>query len=253
MILNTVSVNPPIIAHRGASGFAPENTMAAFTQAALQGAKWVEFDVMIAACGTPIVFHDETLKRVAGIKGRIKNLPYSYLRTVDVGRWFNSRFAGETIPSLEMVLEWLKANNMYANIEIKPLPGEDVSTVERAVPVINQYFPQPNTSILFSSFSLSSLTALRAALPDAYLGFLMHDWDAKWSKYCDDLNCVTMNVNEEILTQERVTKIKNTGRQLLSYTVNDLDRVKELFSMGVDAVFSDYPGIMLGTIENKIL
>lgn len=242
-----MSINPPIIAHRGASGYAPENTLVAFTQAALQGAKWVEFDVMLAACETPIVFHDEILDRLAGLDHHVKNFPYSYLRTLDVGKWFNPRYSGEIIPTLDEVMQWLKANNMCANVEIKPNPGEDILTVERALPIINKYFPQPNASILFSSFSVASLSALRAALPDAYLGYLMHDWENSWNDICTELNCATVNVNEEILTPERVTAIKNSGRQLLSYTVNDPDRVKSLFAMGVDAVFTDYPGLMLGS------
>lgn len=249
MTQDLFKIFPPVIAHRGLSGRAPENTLVAFTKAAQTGVKWIEFDVMLAACHTPIIFHDESLLRTTGMKGLVADYSYAHLRTLDAGAWFDLKFAGEKIPSLECVLEWLKNNKMNANIEIKPNPGQEVLTVEQALPLINQYFPQPTSRILFSSFAIDSLRAVRRALPDAHLGYLMHVWNPGWQKICDELSCTTVNINAEILTPERASAIKATGRQIFCYTVNSVATADELYAMGVDAVFSDFPDNILTHID----
>ena len=237
----TLQFTPPVIAHRGASAYAPENTMIAFTKAAQLGIKWVEFDVMQAVDGEAIVFHDETLDRTTNGHGDVKNESYARLRALDAGRWFNSVFSGERIPNLQQVVEFLQQNNMSANVEIKPLPGQEENTVIKALEIITPIFPQPNPAILFSSFSIESLQALRLHSPNCLLGLLLHEWEHGWQDTCESLQCVSIHVNEEIMTKEMANKIKKMGRILLCYTVNDPNRAKELFSWGVDAVFSDNP------------
>lgn len=236
---------PPIIAHRGASGYAPENTIVAFTKAAQLGIKWVEFDVMLASCGEPIVFHDEELDRTTDAKGLVGEYPYTYLSTLDAGAWFNAKFAGEKIPNLKQVLEFLRNANMSANVEIKPLPGQDAETAIAALKEIIPFFPQPNPAILFSSFSVSALETLRRHSPQALIGLLLHEWEAGWEEAVTSLQCVSVHVYEEIMTELAAKKIKGMGKYLLCYTVNSRKRAEELFSWGVDAVFSDVPDKLL--------
>src|SRR5438552_7543288 len=97
--INPVSYLSSIIAHRGASALAPENTLAAFHKAKEIGAKWVEFDCMLASCGEVVVIHDETLDRTTNGLGRVIDYPYSYLKTLNAGSWFNPIFADEKIPT----------------------------------------------------------------------------------------------------------------------------------------------------------
>jgi glycerophosphoryl diester phosphodiesterase len=246
----TVSLNfiPPVIAHRGASAYAPENTIAAFTKAAQLGIKWLEFDVMLAA-NEPIIFHDETLDRTTNGSGDIAHYPYAYLRTLDAGSWFDTRFSGEQIPTLKHVIEFLLNTKMCANVEIKPLPGEDETTAILALNEISPFFPQPNASILFSSFSIPSLQSLRKHSPHCLLGLLLHEWEPNWQAICESLHCVSVHVNEEIMTHEAAEKIKAMGKKLLCYTVNDPLRAKELYSWGVDAVFSDAPDKIVDSLN----
>ena len=119
--MNRLTFSPPFIAHRGACRLAPENTLSAFVKAAQLGVKWVELDVMQAACGEVVVFHDETLERTTGAKGKVSDYPYTYLQTLDAGSWFNPRFSGEHIPTLVEVMEFLSSMHMNANIELKVL------------------------------------------------------------------------------------------------------------------------------------
>lgn len=230
-----------VIAHRGACGFAPENTLSAFVKAAQLGISWVEFDVMLSADGEVIVFHDETLDRTTNGRGDVGIHSYAYLATLDAGGWFNSAFSGERIPTLAQVLHFLRSVHLSANIEIKPLPGQDLETVLRVVEEVSRVTTIDSANILFSSFSTEALRLLRAESKLAKIGFLMHDWQPEWPTTAKELNCISMNVNEEILTAPRVSEIKQAGYLLTSYTVNSAERAAQLFDMGVDAVFSDYP------------
>lgn len=246
-----LKINPPVIAHRGASAYAPENTIIAFTKAAQLGIKWIEFDAMLAACGLPIVFHDETLERTTNAEGDIAIHPFTFLKTLDAGSWFHPKFTGERIPSLAEVLQLLKSVNLCANVEIKPLPGQDAITAKEVLKVVTEYFPEPNGCILFSSFSIEALQWVRSVSSECMLGFLMHDWLSDWKEIASSLQCVSLNVNEEILTYERVQDIKRAGYQLLSYTVNTRERAELLYSWGVDAVFSDCPDKVITTFNCK--
>ncbi|OGT37493.1 MAG: hypothetical protein A3F11_02425 [Gammaproteobacteria bacterium RIFCSPHIGHO2_12_FULL_37_14] len=233
--------HPPVIAHRGASAHAPENTMIAFTKAAQLGIQWIEFDVMQAACGEPIVFHDETLDRTSNGRGEVDRYPYTYLQTLDAGSWFDTSFSGEKIPTLNAVLECLQNTKMHANIEIKALPGREDTLVKIVAKEIISYFGDQSTNILFSSFSIAALYALRRYLPHCQMGLLLHEWQADWQKTYDSLRCVSLHINHEILSEESAREIKNENKILLCYTVNTPERAAELYSWGVDAVFSDVP------------
>ncbi len=241
--------DPPIIAHRGASGYAPENTIVAFDKAKQLGINWVEFDVMLASCKTPFIFHDETLDRTTNLTGEIAPYDYSSLSKLDAGSWFNSIYKDVRIPAFKETMDWLCRVGMSANIEIKPLQGQDMETAEVIWQSAKDYIKPHHPTFLFSSFSIDSLRTLRTMTPDALIGLLIHDWMPDWKKICDDLSCVSVHLFDEIVTLDRATAIKSTGRKLLCYTVNDPDRAKELYSWGVDAVFSDFPDKILSSLS----
>src|SRR5262249_17229360 len=118
---------PLIIAHRGASALAPENTVAAFRKAIADNAEGIEFDVRLAGDGTVVVFHDATLKRLSSRKNPVSSLTAEELQKIDVGSWFNRRrenvsnddFSEETIPTLKQTLDFLKDYNGLIYIELK--------------------------------------------------------------------------------------------------------------------------------------
>src|SRR6266850_7844739 len=124
---------PLIIAHRGASGDAPENTMAAFRLAMDSGADMIELDLHLSKDSALVVCHDSKLNRTARIKKTIKQLTLKELKKLDVGSWFHPRFSGETIPTLEEVLK-LTVNRIALNIEIKQgsslYPGIEKQLIE---------------------------------------------------------------------------------------------------------------------------
>lgn len=235
----------PIIAHRGASAYAPENTIAAFDLALAYGCQWVEFDVMLSCDQEPFVFHDETLTRTTNGHGYVSEVEAAYLQSLDAGRWFSNQFSGEKIPHFRAVLQWLIDSNMNANIEIKPAAGHAEATAKAVLTYLKQYWPSDRPYPLVSSFDLTALTVCRRLLPTLPLGFLMHAWNESWQKEAELLACTTVHVNHRLLTAERVKVIKNSGFFVLSYTVNRKPQAKKLLSWGVDALFSDYPDLLI--------
>lgn len=246
----TVSLKfqPPVIAHRGASAYAPENTLAAFIKAMQLGIKWVEFDVMQASTGEPVIFHDDTLERTTQGSGALEQYSYAFLQTLDAGIWFHSKFAGERIPSLIQTMDFLRSAGMSANVEIKASLGHEEALVLRIIKEMSAYPANQTSTILYSSFSFDALRILRKHDPHCLIGLLLHEWEPDWQEVCHSLQCVSVHVNQEILTYEKAQEIKRMGKILLSYTVNDPERALELYSFGVDAVFSDAPDRIINAL-----
>lgn len=233
-----------IIGHRGASAYAPENTIAAFDRALAMGCRYLEFDVMLSADGEPFVFHDETLKRTTNGQGEIGLVTAEYLQGLDAGGWFSKRFCGEKIPHFRDVLQWLTFSDVRANIEIKPYPGTSEQTTVAILSHINRYWPQNKPLPLISSFDLAALTLCRSLAPEMPIGLLLDEWDKDWSVKAKELHCYSVHCNKRALTAARVQQIKEQGYQLFVYTVNRRRQANKLFDWGVDAVFSDYPDLI---------
>lgn len=231
----SLKINPPIIAHRGASALAPENTLAAFLKAKELGLQWIEFDVMLAASGDVIVMHDDDLNRTTNGSGKVSSHPYHYIKTLDAGSWFNPIYHDEKVPTLKKVLEFLAAQKMAANVEIKSLLGYEELLVNHVMTLVMQF----KVPVLISSFSRVVLQRVSQQYPHVPLGFLMDKWEDDWEDFCLEINAAAIDANHTILDPIKVKKIKNTKRLLLAYTVDDPLRAKELFSFGVDAVFSN--------------
>lgn len=243
----SLSILPPVIAHRGASAYAPENTLVAFKLAKQLGVHWIEFDVVQAADGEPIIFHDETLDRTTSGKGAVFDYPFSSLRTLDAGSWFNPAFANELIPSLKEGLVFLQEIQLNANIEIKAIKGHEECHVKKVLETVAPFMDNGCT-FLFSSFSIDALRCLRSLAPTSLIGLLLHEWISDWQAICKWLLPASIHVNEEIITATRAKEIKDKGNQLFCYTVNSPERAKELFKLGVDAVFTDVPDVILKSL-----
>jgi glycerophosphoryl diester phosphodiesterase len=237
--MSSTNFMSPLIAHRGANVIAPENTLAAFLAAKELGAKWIEFDVMLAASGEAVVIHDETLDRTTNGTGNVCDHPYSYLKTLDAGSWFGLEFAGERIPTFKEVIVFLKQHQMAANIEIKAVEGQEEAVVKTILADIKECWTDEMALPLISSFSMPILQHVRQQAPKAMIGVLIHEWFAGWEDICKMLACTSVNLNQEIITAEKIQTIQAMNKLILSYTVNTIERAHELFTLGVNAVFTD--------------
>lgn len=240
--------DPPVIAHRGASQLAPENTISAFYQAKHAGARWVEFDVMLAKCGEAVVIHDQTLNRTTNSSGKLNRFTYEELKRLDAGSWFNKKFHNERIPTLTDVLQALQEYELCPNIEIKPFKGFEEQTVKKIISDLKLVWDKHSPPPLISSFSIKALEYMRKYSESAHLALLLHGWNKNWQKICDELHCEIVALNSRILTTERIKTIHATNRQVLSYTINNIQKAQKLFEWGVDAIFSDVPEVIIAEL-----
>jgi glycerophosphoryl diester phosphodiesterase len=237
-----------VIGHRGACRYAPENTLASFEKAHELGIECVEFDVMLprkqlSEDPIPVVFHDETVDRTTNGHGYLDSFSNDQLSQLDAGFWFGSEFKGERIPLLSDVIRYLLQHDMTANVEIKPLHGNDKEDARLTLEVIKGITSLDNPRIFFSSFSIEAIEYLNEFAPSCYRALLLDEWYDSCIKDAKRLGCVSINTNYLIMTPQRANEIKSAGFNLLCYTVNDADRAEELRSWGVDAVFSDAPDV----------
>ncbi|WP_448203729.1 glycerophosphoryl diester phosphodiesterase [Azospirillum sp. sgz302134] len=236
-----LSTLPRLIGHRGAKESAPENTLASLREAARQGARWVEVDVMLTRDRQPVLIHDDTLERTTSGTGPVPDLTLAELKRLDAGSWFDPRFAGETVPTLEEALALVIDLGLGLNLEIKPYPGQDVPTAEIALGTLKRLWPA-DRPLLVSSFEVPCLEVARDLAPDIPRGYLLWDPPADWAAIADRVGAATLNVHQDRQTAETVAAYRATGRPVLAYTVNDPDRARTLFGWGVAAVFTDAPG-----------
>lgn len=236
-----LSTLPRLIGHRGARESAPENTLASLREAARQGAAWVEIDVMLTADGVPVLIHDDTLDRTTNGHGPVDAIGLAALRALDAGAWFDARFAGERVPTLEEALAVIGELRLGLNLEIKPYPGRGCDTAAAALAVLAARWPA-GRPLLVSSFEVECLEVARDTAPALPRGYLMEEPPADWAAVADRLGAATLNVDQARQTAETVAAFGATGRPVLAYTVNDVERARTLFGWGVAAVFTDAPG-----------
>lgn len=237
---------PRIVAHRGGGSLAPENTLAAIRVAVERGFTAVEFDAMLPADDEPVLMHDPTLERTAGLATAIADLRASELAGIDVGSWHSTRYAGERIPSLRQALDLCRRSQVWANVEIKPSPGRETATGAAVARTVAQEYadslqPPVDASELpiLSSFSVDALVAARRGAGRLPRGLLVDTVPADWREILDALGAVALHVNHRHLTAATARRIVDAGFGLFCYTVNDVERVRELFDWGVDAICTD--------------
>jgi len=237
---------PKIIGHRGACGYAPENTLVSIQTAADMGCEWVELDVKLTSDDVPIIFHDDDLQRTTGFEGLVKDIPYSVIKELDAGSWFADSFVGEKIPTLEQALELIIELGLGLNLEIKPCAGREVETAQIALDLLSQYWDD-HDKIMISSFSEVSLETVADMVDgDWAIGYLMDEVPEHWRDMAKHLGAATVNINgnRDDLTRDFIEDIIDEGYGIMAYTINNPMRAKELIQWGVDGVFTDEPDVI---------
>jgi glycerophosphoryl diester phosphodiesterase len=240
-------VLPPVIGHRGAAAYAPENTLAGLRKAKALGCRWVEFDVRLTADNLPVLLHDNRLERTTDGRGRVSALSLAAVRRHDAGRWFHSSFAGERVPTLEEAVMLLAELGLGANVELKAARGKEAATGGVVAELVARTWPADPAHLLISSFQQGALAAARDRAPHIARGILFRRVPKNWRKVAAGLGCVTIHADQQRLRPAMISEIRRAGYPLLAYTVNDPERAKILFDFGVKSVFSDVPDRLHGT------
>jgi len=232
-----------VVAHRGASGHAPENTAAAIQLAAHQGANWVEIDVTLSDDGIAIIHHDETLNRCSNGTGWVAQHTVDQLKALDAGSWFAAEFAEQQILTLPELLTLCDELDLGLNIEVKPVIGledETISAIEQAI-----HGHAVRTPILLSSFNLRALQGCRRHLPHIPRGLNVEAIPLDWQQRLQEVEASSLHFQHHFFNRRRVEAICNAGYHTLAFTVNDPDQARDLIQSGVTAVFTDYPATLL--------
>jgi glycerophosphoryl diester phosphodiesterase len=221
-----------IIAHRGASHDAPENTLAAFKLGWEQGAEAVELDIWLTRDGRIGVMHDETARRTTGVDRKISELSLAELTALDAGKWFGPRWAGEKVPRFEEVLAVIPPGRKLV-IEIKCGP-EILPELERVIKASGR----KATELIIISFKHESVVGAKKAFSDVPVFLLFEELIGKAKAARAD----GINVSfKGPITAEVIRQTHRAGLKFLVWTVNDADIAKRLAADGVDAITTDRP------------
>lgn len=241
-------LKPAVCGHRGASGYAPENTPVAFRKARELGATWIEFDVQLSADGVPIILHDDTLARTTNLGQELRptELTLAQLKDLDAGSWFSPEFAGEKIPTLEEVLDEF-GGNLGLNIEIKSRPGfeADNGIEQKIAGLVRQY--KLEDSALISSFDYTRLASLSRHDPGLRLAFL---FEARPDLYPPDFdpvetaksfNAVALHPPFRIIDRTLVERTRANGLDINTWTVNEISDMERMVALGLNIIITNYP------------
>ena len=238
-----------VIAHRGFSGAAPENTLAAFQKGIEIGSDMIELDVHLSRDGEIVVIHDETLERTTNGKGMVADQTLGDLKKLDAGSSFSATFAGEKIPTLKEVLDLVKGRALV-NIEIKNPTHQRYSITELAEKTLREVEKAGMIDkIIFSSFNPASLEWIGKKEPRAQTAFLFH---RPWNSLRDipgSQEYSVLNLRNIHLTREKVAELKKAGKRVNVYTVNPEEEIRKFVDWGVDGIITNYPDRLIKVLQ----
>jgi len=229
-----------IFAHRGASGYEPENTLLAIRKAIELGARWIEVDVY-AVDGELVVFHDKRLERTTNGKGKIEKCSLSYLRSLDAGK-------GEKIPLLREVLDIL-GGEIGLNIELK-----GANSAGLTAELIDDYALQGRLNyrqIIVSSFNIQELQAFKRYCPRVRIGALTHKFLKDYAQFGEQLGAYSIHADIEEINQEFIDDTHRRRMKFFVYTVNDAEEMLHLREMKADGIFTNYPDLALSVLNQQ--
>ena len=235
--------NPTVMAHRGLSADAPENTLYAFSDAISVGADFIELDVQQTRDGVLVVMHDSNLKRTTGVNKDIWDVDYADIQNLDAGSWFDPAYANARIPTLEETLQFVD-KRARLNIEIKPTKHGSDTLEQDVAELITQY--QYTDACYVTSFSYGSLKKVKEANPEIRTGYLMSVAYGQFYslKYAD-----AFSLNKVFVTSQVVNAAHQQGKQIFAWTVNSMSEVRSLCNLHVDSIITDDPVMVQNVIS----
>lgn len=241
---------PLIIAHRGASGEAPENTLAAFQLGLKQGCDGIELDVHLTKDGQIAVIHDENIKRTTDGEGLIREMTTAELKKYDAGSWFSNKYKGEKIPLLEEVFE-LVPKEILINIEIKNIPSFYVGIEEKLLNLLVRY-DRVNT-VIVSSFDHQCLHRLKKQNRNIKIGLLYFENLVDHAGFAKlfGLPVESLHPDQRALRAEDVRIAIENGLKVYTWTCNSEENMKRMIDYGVSGIITNYPARLKSLIEGK--
>jgi glycerophosphoryl diester phosphodiesterase len=241
---------PLLVAHRGASGLAPENTIAAFQLALAMDVDGIELDVHRTVDGVIVAAHDSTVDRTTGANGRIGAMEWARLRELDAGSWFNRlhpelakpEFSAQRIPSLEDVIA-LAGGKAHLYIEIKDPDLYPESFESELLSLVRRHRMEDH--VTFLSFSRHSLKKMKALETSIRTGLLISRRAGDPCRAALSLKANGLAVLHKLLAPDFVAKIQGAGLELAAWTVDSAEDLGKMRTAQVDAIITNHPEIAL--------
>jgi len=237
--LGGIVVKEKILAHRGVSRRAPENTLAAFKKALDLGLGGIELDIQMSKDGHVIVLHDEKVDRTTDGKGFIKDMTLEDIKKLDAGSWFGDEFIGEKVLLLEEVLEFIGDRGFIINIELKSGIIQYAGLEDRVLDIVKHYNFLDRT--IFSSFNHYSLVNIKEKCSNAKIGLLYYAGLVDPWEFGMKLDAYSLNPFFTSVTEQMVKRCLEVGLQVIPFTVNDNIFAKRLVEWGVEYIITDIP------------
>ncbi|MFZ3591261.1 glycerophosphodiester phosphodiesterase [Bacillus sp. DJP31] len=239
-----ITKNTLLIAHRGASALAPENTVAAFDKAITMKADYIEIDVQMSKDGELVIIHDVTVDRTTNGKGMVKDFTYEELAKLDAGIWYSERFAGERIPTLSIVLDRYEGK-IGILIELKEpslYPGitQQLASVLTKRVIVNS----TNAPILVQSFDHQAIQELHTLLPSIPKGIIISDTTGLSKKKIQEIDeyATFVCIYKHAVDFQFMKLAKQMDWQVFTWTVSSREMVIYLQQLNVDGIVTDHPG-----------
>lgn len=249
---------PKVVAHRGSSHKAPENTLDAFALAIEEGAEGLEIDVRLAGDGTPVLFHDTSLRRFTGKDTRIDSLTAGEVTGISVGKWFNNRYPKRArhsyeksvVPTLEEALGFLKdfKGDIYVELKCRPVDAEltavNVASLLASSPLLPQF--------IVKSFCLDALPHLHRECSDLRTAALFAPKvmsiirkEKRLVNIASDLAADSLSLHASLATRKLMKKSVRAGLDVAVWTVDNPRWLKRAIELGVGSVITNKPDLML--------
>lgn len=219
-----------IWAHRGASGTAPENTLQAFEQAIEAGAHGIELDIQVVE-NVPIVLHDAWLQKTTNGLGLVQSSTLQYIQSLDAGN-------GQIVPTLQQTLS-LIAGRCQVNIEIKAVNSAHLVAKEIQIALDNGWFKAEQ--FIVSSFDHKQLQLFTSLMPNIRIGALTASLPVENSQFAVTLKAWSLHCSRDFIDVDLVKHAQAQGLRVYVYTINHLEDLSFMMSLGVDGIFTDYP------------
>jgi len=237
---------PWVIAHRGASGHAPENTMVAFRRAVELGARFIETDLQMTRDARFVAMHDSTVERTTNGRGAVRDLTLAQVAELDAGKWFDRSFMGERVPTLEQILSFAREADIVLYLEIKyevayglhhSLAAELTSQGDAA-------------RVVLLSFDPTTLDGIRQFDRTLMTGLLVDDLHPDSVKLAVGVGARQFCPRADVVTPELVSEAHQADLQVATWTANKPDQMRRLILAGVDGVMTDFPDRLKSVLEN---
>ena len=226
-----------LIAHRGASGYAPENTLAAFRKAVAMGLGFIETDLQLSRDARFVAIHDDTVNRTTNGQGSVHDLTLAELRRLDAGSWFGSSFVGERIPTLEETLEFAKRHDVVFYLELKP--GGSWGGEHALIGALRESGEYARVVVI--SFDSALVAAVRRVEPTLMTGLLCDGQIDKPIEKTLEIGARQLVIRGNLVTPAMIAEAKRHDLQVICWTVNHPAHLRLLASAGVAGIMSDYP------------